>query len=334
MDKVGDLPLCSVIIPTQGRRLVLLERAIRSAVAGLAPHEIEVLVIANGVSNFDLTLINDLSNVSVVYLPEAGVSIARNHGIAISRGLTIRFLDDDDYLYPDVAGAQVKELLALKYDVSSYALEIRDEQEVLHDTLLLPDEDDFVAAQLSSRRMQVPCAHLYKRVALENVSWNESFNVSEDVVWLLKIASTREIHWLKSSSIVGVWFQHRGTRLSYAYPANLPNKIIVESILEAVAELSVTHRLMDGRKIAAADGIWFCLHRGFIFDPCYWHGIGTGISKLVPNSRPTQYLFRLPLFRSCNPLLVEWITFPVRYLILLGKGLTAFFLGWQYIRRL
>jgi len=104
--------LVSVIIPTSGSRPALLKRAVESALAGHKADAVEVIVVPNGSNHNWRGAIDGLKPSRQVYvapLDKANVSAARNYGLSIARGELVRFLDDDDYLIPDVAVKQCNE---------------------------------------------------------------------------------------------------------------------------------------------------------------------------------------------------------------------------------
>jgi GT2 family glycosyltransferase len=95
------MPLVSVVIPSHNRAR-LLERTLRSI---LAQHvaDLEVVVVDDG-SHDDTAAVAIAADrrVRVVRNPEpAGVSAARNRGIAAARGDWVAFCDDDDLWSPD-----------------------------------------------------------------------------------------------------------------------------------------------------------------------------------------------------------------------------------------
>ena len=97
----------SVIIATFDRP-VLLERALRSVAAQQCPEdlEFEIIIVDNTSTRSAETNVNRLISelrVSTIYLnePRQNISLARNAGIAASRGALIAFLDDDEEAPPD-----------------------------------------------------------------------------------------------------------------------------------------------------------------------------------------------------------------------------------------
>lgn len=330
-------PAISVIIPTAGLRPILLIRAVESALVGFASGEVEIVVVPNGSElrwHDAIAGIANYPNVNIFPVDKASANAARNHGLANAQGVLVRFVDDDDYLIPEVASRQCYELFASGADASSYAIRIEDEWGKVYQTMQQPKTNDFVAGQLGPFCLGLPLAHLYRRELILSVLWNERYLVCEDNAWLHSVACQKDVKWLKSEDIVGVWYQHRGPRLSYACPAHEPSYITAESILNTVAILEQQGRLNDERKIAAAEGLWLCVHRGFYFNPLHWHSVAKKLPKLGPNLYPQTFLFTLPGFASLNPLLMEWLLLPARWLIFCAKWLQALVFGWNPVRRL
>ena len=167
-----------------------------------------------------------MHGVCIQPINDANVSAARNHGMSIAGGELVRFLDDDDFLIPDIAVKQCKELQDSDADVSSYAIRIEDESRNVYSTLTQPVTPDFVSGQLSESRIQIPLAHVYRKDLIQKIRWNEKYSVSEDILWLHTVSQQCRINWLKSDDVVGVWYQHAGSRLSYAFLRMNPTKLL------------------------------------------------------------------------------------------------------------
>lgn len=105
------MPLVSVIIPTYNRADYIVE-AIES-VFGQTHTNTEVIVIDDGSTDTTRDVLKpyiDAKRISYVHQAHSGVSKARNLGLKAARGTYIKFLDSDDFLYPDQIEAQIKDL--------------------------------------------------------------------------------------------------------------------------------------------------------------------------------------------------------------------------------
>jgi glycosyltransferase involved in cell wall biosynthesis len=100
----ATIPEVSIVIGTLNRR-ELLDRAIRSILAqGCDPSRYEIVVVDNGSTDGTREVVEAImagaGNVHYVVEPRLGLSIARNRGIAESRGPIIGFFDDDGTAEP------------------------------------------------------------------------------------------------------------------------------------------------------------------------------------------------------------------------------------------
>lgn len=106
MEKTGNNPLISVIIPTYNRGRIINE-AIDSVLAQDYIHY-ELIVVDDGSTDNTHDILNSYqNNFLVLQQNNQGVSAARNRGLAASSGSLIAFLDSDDIWLPQKLSRQV-----------------------------------------------------------------------------------------------------------------------------------------------------------------------------------------------------------------------------------
>ena len=103
-------PLVSVVIP-----LFNGERFIAGAIESVRLQTYlarEILVVDDGSTDGGAEVAASIPGVQVIRQENQGVSVARNAGVARSRGEFLAFLDHDDHWLPGKLDAQVRELTA------------------------------------------------------------------------------------------------------------------------------------------------------------------------------------------------------------------------------
>lgn len=307
-------PIVSVIIPTAGDRDQLLDRAVFSALSGWQSWEVEILIVLNRQTELypDLKLkYQAYANVVILVSEKVGVSIARNVGLTHASGRLIRFLDDDDFLYESIAVYQCRELLQLDSMLSSYALELVNENGKSIGVRSPVDNPDVYVALASHKRLQIPLSFVYRRSFIIDHRWEESLSLAEDTVWLLGILSLAECSWIRSDKVVGVWYQHSQSRLSRRFSSSQSALSVARSLCK-LAELELTSS--SDRKSAIADGLWSCIVAGFRFRPLHWSRISRKATTLDKNSCPDSIIYRFFYHLGFSPLLVNWILLPFFWL--------------------
>lgn len=306
--------LVSIIIPSAGRRPKFLQRAIKSVLIDDEQIQTEVIVVLNGTDGmaFDLNQSFQHPLVSYYKIEQGNVCMARNYGLSIAQGDLIRFLDDDDFLYPNVAYQQYLELFHSDADLSTYAAAIEDET-TRYQVIKPIDIEDYSAATLSANFAGLPLLSVYKNRLIYNLKWDEKICIPEDEKWMRTIAANNDIKWFKKNDIVGVWYQHDIDRLSFpmGHPDLFKNR--QQSIQETLQKLIDSNRITPLRLKAASNGLWSCIHGGFHFSPIYWTKVALYARKLDPQSKPDDAFFqKLPNW--IHPLVIEWLMLPKRWL--------------------
>src|SRR5919108_3973964 len=205
----------SVVIPTYNRGHVVGE-AIDSALAQRHRH-LEVIVVDDGSTDDTAERVGRLRDARVIYLrrPHAGVSAARNTGIAAATGDLVAFLDSDDLWKPDKVEAEIAALARYpsaggvfsdleKLDGATFVPSFMRRTHVF--SRLLAEGEYPEGVLLSPRALylcllqEVPIkmpALTVRRSALERVGgFNEGWTSSEDWEFLLRFARRESLVYL------------------------------------------------------------------------------------------------------------------------------------------
>ena len=197
----------SVVIPTHDRGRVVVE-AIESALAQTHP-PLEVIVVDDGSTDDTAERVGRLRDARVRYLrrSHAGVSAARNAGIAVATGDLVAFLDSDDLWKADKVEAEIAALARYpsaggvfsdleKVDGATFVPSFMRRTRVF--SRLLAERAYRDGLLLSARALslcllqEVPIktpALTVRRSALERVGgFNEAWTSSEDWEFLLRFA--------------------------------------------------------------------------------------------------------------------------------------------------
>ncbi|MCB0832686.1 MAG: glycosyltransferase family 2 protein [Bacteroidetes bacterium] len=309
-------PLVSVIIPTANRPH-FLPRAVASALAGMPLGAVEVIVVPNGPDKSwkqSLLPYQKHPSVRVIPISEANANIARNTGLTNARGEFVRFLDDDDYLIPEGAVKQYELIQLSGVDVVSGSVQLVDVKGRVFDVGQQPDMDDLCVAVLGPWRRCQTMVHVYRRSKLGGAKWNPQTSVRQDFEWLFDLCSEAELSWKKTNDVVGAWQHHWAQRISSSGKFNDIRKVTVPMLLRAYNRLLAEGRLDEARKRAVLQGIWGCVHAAFFLEPFYWTRVAQIAIKIDSRVRPIQQIYTLPVIRILNPLLVQWIMLPKRWM--------------------
>jgi glycosyltransferase involved in cell wall biosynthesis len=309
-------PLVSIIIPT-AKRPQWLPRAINSALAGMPSGQVEVIVVPNGPDNSwnqSLRSYRANENVRVVAVPQGHANVARNRGLAESKGKYVRFLDDDDYLLPEEAVKQYELIQKTGADVVSGSVRLIDEQGRCYDVWHQPDTNDLCAAVAGPWRVCLPVAHVYRRSILHNARWNPETPVRQDVEWLLDLCASKKLKWHKMDTIVGVWQHHWGLRITSSKNfVRIRHKMTVPMLMRTYENLKRNNRLNPERQRAIALGLWGFVHGAFYLEPIFWSRIARLAQRIDPAARPTPAFYSYPIICRFPPLMLQWLMLPKRW---------------------
>lgn len=317
-------PIVSIIIPTAGERIYWLQRAVNSAISGWQKDEIEILIILNkNISKFQdiKNIFENNSNIKILISEIEGVSKARNVGLRHATGKLVRFLDDDDYLIPEVAMQQCKHLSASPEEISSYGIKMVDSNQTQTGILFPLDREDCVVSLSLPNRLQIPLSFVFKRELIQECKWQENLDLAEDTVWLLSILCERETTWIKSKEIVGVWFQHEEPRLSRRYPTEFASMQVARALINLSKKLETRKLLLATRKTAIANGLWQCYLDGYKYKPLRWIDIAKRAKELDINSQPDSTTHRILLNLGFSISVATFLLLPTTLLFHLKRKL-------------
>ena len=330
------VPFISVIIPTYNRPYWLL-RAIDSALADMPSNEIEIIVVPNGPDESWRELLvpyQDNRSIRILPIGTAHANIARNHGLANARGKYVRFLDDDDYLISHAAKAQYEYIEQAGADICSGLIRNVDADGEEIGILSFPKTKDFVCAALSITGFTLPTGNIFNKACIGNIKWDEMAPYAQDNIWMHDLAMARDWNWIHYEHVVGVWRQHQGERVSSNKKVTEKPMHIINSIMGLYQDLTINNRINSERKIAIAQALWYYIYRGFPYRPLYWTDIAYRARNISPLARPPQPIFENLILKNIDPILSQWLLFPLRKASILYKDIKSYFFGFDYRRTL
>lgn len=331
-------PLVSVVIPTYGRPQYL-SRAISSALESAPDGDVEVLVVPNGPDkSWREKLLEFRTEHRVQFSPikQGHANAARNHGLRQAAGKYVRFLDDDDWLFPEMASQQIEFAEDNALEICSGRIQHMDENLQALGQVGISSSRDFVCASLKVGGFTLPTGNVFLRSALGDAAWNEDVPRIQDYVWMLNLAAMKEWQWKGFPEQVGAWLHHSGPRVSSG-SAHLPLPTwVFDAILSLHRQLELGGRLTDERRSALAEAIWGFVHNSFPRFPLQCHNYARQALRIDRKSRPSLNTYKLPLIEGgdVSPLLLEWLMLPKRYVNHLVRSVGEYFRGEEIVRKL
>lgn len=307
--------LLSVIIPTH-RRPQQLPRAISSALHAAPDGNVEVVVVPNGADDsWRLTAekFKHDPRIRWSYLPQGNACAARNHGLSISSGKYVRFLDDDDYLYPEAAN-QLELLDTAGAEIASAPLENIFPSAKPPTVAHLPLTQDFTSCALLPSGVSAAQGSIFLRSALRDCRWPEDAVLYDDYIWILRVAENGERDWCRTEEPVGAYVHHFNARLSYARRTALNSRQIVEAITGLHKQLTAKSRSTPERLSAVATALLTHAHSAFPACPYYLSGVIRLARHLDPEATPAHSVFLHHPWLARYLLAMEWTALAPRYL--------------------
>lgn len=311
MDKV----VLSVVVPTYKRPL-FLSRAVDSALQAAPDNNVEVIVVPNGNDASWKEVAKDYKHEDrVIWSPivTAHANAARNHGMNLAKGRYIRFLDDDDYFYPEAAREQLIELIESGADLSFAPLEHVDDKGYFIKKTEPENKIDYISAVVGTGNPTATLTIVYKRDILREINWDVTVNKRQDVYWAYSICAKTDFKSIYYEKAPGAWVQHQGERVSEGHKPNVVTKAESQQLLKLADALKQQDRLTPKRATAISIALWQCVHNGTMYSPWYWFKISRLAEKLMPGQFPRTKIYRIKVFCKINPFWTELAMVPIRW---------------------
>ena len=186
---MDPLPLVSVVVATD-RGGPFLAEALASIGAQTYPH-LEAVLVDDGAS--DPTALREITDrfpeVTVIRQDNAGVSVARNHGVSRTAGSLLVFLDDDDRWHPERIARQVTALQETPDAVLSYCgmrtIDDEGNELVAADQYQVRDVHEVLRRQTG---IILPSVMVRRETFLRVGGFHPAFRRAQDLDLVLKVA--------------------------------------------------------------------------------------------------------------------------------------------------
>ncbi len=200
-------PVCSVIVPTWNRGVLLVE-AVKSAIEQ-TERRIEVLVCDDGSTDNSRSLVESLNDARVHWIegPRYGrPAPARNRGLALARGDWVAFLDSDDRWAPDKLEKQLLTLASTGFRAcSTNAERVVTSSLESNGAFLAYNKSEIELADIVTTNWVICSSMLVdRRLLLEAGGFPEGaeFRAIEDYALWIKLAALTKIAYLPECHVM------------------------------------------------------------------------------------------------------------------------------------
>ena len=255
---LGKTNLVSIIIPAYNAA-PFIEETIQSILSQTYPYW-EIIIIDDGSTDNTASIINSLHNdrVKMVRQENAGVAVARNHGLRYTYGTMVVFFDADDLMSPDFLEVRVE---ALQNDpgigyvgglIETFPGETKTKKAAASDPV---NEILFFDSAFAT----IPSNYLFKKDVLvrNRIFFNKELSSSADRFFILEVSK-----FAKGKNITG----ERGKLLYRFTSQSMSNKVSPHLIIDNEKfyyELKKKHLLPHARKQKFKSFYFLSLAKGF-----------------------------------------------------------------------
>lgn len=275
-------PTVSVVIPTHNRPQLLIERALRSALAQTL-RDIEIIVVMDGpdpATERALTAVTD-PRLRVLALPEnVRAARARNAGVQAARGEWIALLDDDDEWHPDKLERQLEVALRSAYPqpivACQYVIPTTQEQQI--DPPRFPRAGEAMGDYLLARdsvvdrsRALMSTVLFARRELFLSLPFQPDLRWHEDWDWLIRAAARPEVGIEGVEENLATWYfleprESLSSTIDWRYSLKwakelrreglLSDKAYVGFVVAHVSHFAAKERSWQALRSTAAELLW------------------------------------------------------------------------------
>ena len=291
---MSEHPFVSVIIPTYNRAALLLE-AVRS-VCAQTYRPLEAVVVDDGSDDGTKESIEAYvhgvkqdDGVQVRYLRQTrqGGQVARNHGLRVANGTYVRFLDSDDWLFPQATTAQVDLLVATGAEVCygrwRETLDGSTVAKAREGSFAADLDPDPVAALLGDQWCPPFCYLMLRETALRVGGWNGHYKALQDRDFINRIAFTGA-RFVTTSEMIGCHRHHTGPRVSRD-DGDRWLRFMKETIDDGIEWLDRNSQWTKARRQAAALSLFRHARRYYGVDRTQFNACVNAIGRISPEFR-------------------------------------------------
>lgn len=246
-------PDITVVLPTYNRR-PLLEHAITTCISGNEGVSVEVVVVDDGSTDDTRAFLASHPDPRVrpFYHGHLGPQQARNRGLAESAGRYVKFLDDDDWLAPELLAEEVRALDHTRADISVAHVTLHDGVRPLFDVGRCPD-DDLLVNLISGALPTYPLRFTVRQSLAKAFEWDGALICGDDINYFWRVAAASQ-GWVRVSGHVFVR-DHTGPRLTRdAYSQSVDWLAETVRLVGAFEQDGVLDT--EDRRAAACVGLW------------------------------------------------------------------------------
>lgn len=270
--------LVSIIIPVYNVA-PFLRRCLDSVIAQTY-RCIEIILVNDGSTDESGKICDEYSLVDnrilVIHQSNSGVGAARNHGLNVSQGEYVVFVDSDDTIAPAMIENMLKNAIAYKVDISCCLLDVVEingncRRLVKHDAFLATSKEvleSFFTDQFIKDQMYGPCNKLFRKEILSGLHF-KPYKLGEDILFCFEALTKCKLIYF--DDYIGYHYLHRqGSAMTSSFSSKRLDYVSAAREIESLCCLKVEYAKNDAHR-------WV-----------YFHILGT-LRQIYANKLASEY---------------------------------------------